>query len=273
MNLLSSLSVPARPVERNIAIRSLFDVEHEEIPPDHRYRDVMHGDRAHEAVECPPVGMAVKHEVGTVVEDRAGEAVASQEGPDPGRLPFNGRRGGRVVEENDPDGAGGDGTEPLLDRLHLTRGLRVDRAQAGLAEVREGRVGEAAHEALRPDHADLRPGAFEDRPAAVEHGDSGRFEHRDDLGCPVRVPVVITENGDDRDREAAASVGQHLGLLGLAVGRQVAGQKDGVRLVLDPREGCSNGTAVVVATMKVARRGEPNGIQFVQSGQEGTRIE
>ena len=87
-------------------------------------------------------------------------------------------RDGRVVEEHDALVASGDGLEPQLERLDLRRGLAVDLAESGLAEVGDLRAGKAAHEALRADDADVDVAELEDRVAAVEHDDSAALELR-----------------------------------------------------------------------------------------------
>jgi hypothetical protein len=50
------------------------------------------------------------------------------------------------------------------------------------------------------------------------------------------VQIVIPEYGNDRHREAARRIGQNLGLLRLAMRRQIACQQDDVRLTLDGHE-------------------------------------
>ena len=57
-----------------------------------------------------------------------------------------------------------------------------------------------------------------------------------ELGGAVGVPVVVAEHGDDRQREVAADLGEHLRLLELAVRRQVAGEEHDVGLVGDALE-------------------------------------
>jgi hypothetical protein len=55
-----------------------------------------------------------------------------------------------------------------------------------------------------------------------------------ELADAVRVPVVIAEHGHRAGLRGAADVGGHGRLLGLAVGRQIAGEQDQVDVV-DPR--------------------------------------
>jgi hypothetical protein len=218
------------------------------------------------------MAVAVEDEVRAVLRDRTPEPVAAEEGPDSRRLAFDRGRRRRVVEEDDADRAVGDGVEAPPERVDLVGGLGVDRAHDRLPEIGERRVGKAAHEALRADDSDSRLTAVENRPAAVEDGDSGRRQHVDDLAGPVCVPVMVAEHGRDGEGEVAAGVGKHLGLLRLAQGRQVAGDEDGVHLPGNLRECGGDGSPVVLAAVNVARRGDPDGFSFRHPGQEGTRI-
>src|SRR3954447_7443218 len=272
MNLLSALSFPGDRVSGNIVYRSIAELEDREVPAHDRKRDVVDGDRADEALVCAGVTVAVQDEIRQVVGDRAPEAVAAEKRPDPGRLAFDRRGRRRVVEEHDADRAVGDGLEPAVERLDLIGRLRVDRAHYGLAEVGQRGVGKAAHEPLGADHADLRVATVQNRPAPVEHDDAGRGQDVDDLVGPVRVPVVVAENGDDRDLEAAAGLGEDLGLLGLPEGGQVTGDEDRVDLVGDTGEGGSHRSPVLFAAVDVARCGDPDVLPFRHPGQEGTRI-
>src|SRR4029079_19226433 len=87
-----------------------------------------------------------------------------------------------------------------------------------------------------------------------------------------RIPVGFPERGGRGAREVAAGVGKHLGLLRLAVGRQVARDKDGVHLAGDLREDGDDAAAFLPAAVNVARRGDPDGLSFRHPGQEGTPI-
>ena len=53
---------------------------------------------------------------------------------------------------------------------------------------------------------------------------------------PGAVPVVIAEDGEDGDREAAARLGEHLGLLRKSSRGQVAREQDDVGLVFHALE-------------------------------------
>src|SRR5581483_8266526 len=66
-------------------------------------RDVVDRHASDEALEGAGVRVAMEDEVGAMRGDRAGEAVAAEERPDPPRLTLQRRRRRRVVEEHDPD--------------------------------------------------------------------------------------------------------------------------------------------------------------------------
>jgi len=100
------------------------------------------------------VGVAVQHEVGAVLQDRRREAVAAQEGPDLGRLAAKRVGDGGVVQQRDPERAQRDLVQARRQRLHLSGGLGIDRAQRRLAEVRQPQPAETAHESLRARDAD-----------------------------------------------------------------------------------------------------------------------
>jgi hypothetical protein len=272
MNLLSALSFPGGRPAGNIVYRSIAELEDREVPAHDRERDVVDGDRADEALICACVTVAVEDEVRQMVGDRAPEAVAAEERPDPGRLACDRRVGRRVVEEHDAHRAVGDGHEPAIERLDLVCRLRIDRAHDRLAEVGQHRIREAAHEPLGADHADLGVAAVQHRPAPVEQDDAARGQDVDDLVGPVRVPVMVAENRDDRNPQAAAGIGEHLGLFGLPEGGQVACDEDRVDPVGDTRESGGHRSPVLLAAMDVARRGDPDGLSFRHPGQEGTRI-
>ena len=142
-------------------------------------------------------------------------------------------RDGRVVQEHDPERAHGDGAQALVQRGGLLHRLGVDAAQGRLAEVREVGAREAAHEALGADDPDLglTQVEYDVVVVLVHHDHAGVLEHRGELVGAVDVPVVVAEHGDDRDVEVAHDVGDDLGLLGLAVGGQVAGQEHDVGAV------------------------------------------
>jgi predicted nucleotidyltransferase len=198
--------------------------------------DVEDGDRPDEPFELARVPMAVEDEVRRVLGDRAGEPVAAEECPDALRLPFEGRARRRVMKEDDSEGAIRYPIESPLESLHLRGRLRIDPPQHRLAEIRQSGIGEAADESFRPDDPDARPVQVADRPVPLEHGDPGIFEKSHDLVAPVRVPVVISEDSDDRHRQSAAGAGEDSRFVGLAVGRQVAGEENEVGFLGDTAE-------------------------------------
>ena len=86
MNLLSAVSLPGAWLPRNIVYRSVSELEDGEVAAHDRERDVVDRHRADEALVRACVPVAVEDEVGRIVGDRPPEAVAAEEGPDPGRL-------------------------------------------------------------------------------------------------------------------------------------------------------------------------------------------
>ena len=144
----------------------------------------------------------------------------------------------RVVQQRDPVVAAGDRREPVGERVHLGGRLGVDLAQQRLAEVGQRRVGEAADEALR---ADDRRAARRRAPGSRGRGRACARPRpraaRRQLGRLVAVPVVVAEHGVDRRLERRAELGEQLGLLELAVGRQVAGEQDASTSPVDAGEG------------------------------------
>ena len=101
----------------------------------------MHGhvedrDRADEALERAAVAVAVQDDRRPALGDRLGEAVAAEVRPQRRPLPSERRRRRRVVQQRDPDRAPGDLLQGDVERAHLRPGLRVDRPQERLAEVR-----------------------------------------------------------------------------------------------------------------------------------------
>jgi putative nucleotidyltransferase-like protein len=271
MGLLSPVYVPRGVDSRNIVLRC-FELENPEIPAHDRNRHVEDGDGADEALEGTGVAVSVEDDVRAMLGDGPCEAVASEERPDPGWLAFEGRGRRGVVEQDDAVLAAGDGVEPVVQGLDFVGRLRVHRTQARLAEVREGRVGEAAHEALRADDPHVALPELEHGPAAVEHDHIGGLQNGDDLGGAVGVPVVVSEDCDDGNAEPSTGVRENRRLLGLPVCGQVAREEHGVGLLGDLRERCGDRLAVLLAAVDVAGRCDSNDIPFGQSGEEGTRI-
>jgi hypothetical protein len=50
------------------------------------------------------------------------------------------------------------------------------------------------------------------------------------------MPVVVAEDGEDRDVEVAAGIGEHGRLVGLPVGGQISGKKDEIGIALQTSE-------------------------------------
>jgi hypothetical protein len=72
------------------------------------------------------------------------------------------------------------------------------------------------------------------------------------------VAVVVAEHDDDRHREPRARVHEQLGLLRLAVGREVAGDQHQVGVALERRERSRHLVAVRLADVDVAGGGHPD---------------
>ena len=94
----------------------------------------------------------------------------------------------------------------------------------------------------------------------VHHDHPGLFEHRRELVRAVDVPVVVAEHRQHGDLQITHRVGHDRGLLGLAVGGEVAGQEHEVGALVQPREGLRRAGAVVgaLAVMDVAGGGDPD---------------
>ncbi len=130
----------------------------------------------------------------------------------------------------------GHGAQPGIERLDLGACLPVHAAQQRLAEVGQVRARETPDEALGADDADLDAADLAGRPIALEQVDAGVGEDRAQLVDAVGVPVVVAQDGEHRHLQRAARVGQHPGLLGLAVGGPVAGQQDEIGVPVELRE-------------------------------------
>jgi hypothetical protein len=213
-----------------------LQIEHVEVAARHVHGHVVDGHRADRALEAARVGVAVEDDVRPVLRDRRREAVAAEVRPDPLGLAEQ-RVGGRgVVEEDDADGAVRYLLQAVVDRVDLRGRLGVAPPQQRLPEVGQGRAGEPPDEALCPDDPDLAVGELADGRRAVEHVDPGFRADRRDLVAMAGVEVVVAQNRADGDRQIAARPGDDDSLLGLAMGRQVAGEEDQVGVALDARE-------------------------------------
>jgi hypothetical protein len=74
---------------------------------------------------------------------------------------------------------------------------------------------------------------------------------------------VVAQDGDDRHVEVAAGVGEDLGLLGLAVRGQVAGEQQQVGLLVEAGERAQGLVAVAGLAVDVAGRGDPHSVGHV----------
>ena len=160
------------------------------------------------------------------------------------------------MEEHDTERTVRDRLQPALEHLHLGGGLRVDRAEERLAEVRDRGAGEAADEALRPDDPDVDAFDLGHRGVALEHRDTAVAERVGDLAAPPEVVVVVPEHGIQGRDQPAARVGEDGRLLRVAVRRQVAGEEDQVGLVVDRRERCLEPLPMGLARVDVAGGGD-----------------
>src|SRR5436190_18621345 len=107
------------------------------------------------------------------------------------------------MQERDPKAAAGDGLQGAIERLDVPRRLRVRLAEERLAEVRPAVV-EAADESLHRRDADADALDRQDRVRTLEDDDAGLAERPGEVADPVRLPIVVAEHGDHRDRQTAA---------------------------------------------------------------------
>ena len=150
------------------------------------------------------------------------------------------------------------GAQAGVEGRHLGGALGVDVAQRRLAEVRHVGARESADKALRADDAHLGPVELERAVAAVDDVDPTFLERGDHLVAAVGVPVVVAEDGQDRDVERTAGLGQDGRLLRLAVGGQIAGQQDHVDALGGGRERGGERAAIGgLAAVDVTRGGDP----------------
>ena len=170
------------------------------------------------------------------------------------------------MQEHDAKRAVGDLPQALIDCLHVLRGLRVDVAQKGLAEVRQVRRSEAAHEALAGDDAHVVATHVVDRGRTLQHLDPGALEDRFDLVGATGMPVVIAQDGDDRDVQRPAGFAQDCGLLGIPAGRQIPVKEDEVSGSSECGERVDDLLAVGLAAVDVAGRRHANRLHPVVGG-------
>ena len=209
----------------------------------------------------PAMAVAVQDDRRLPLGDRLGEAVAAEEAPDRLPLALERRRRRRVVQQRDPDRAAGDLLQRHVQRAHLRPGLRVDRPQQRLAEVRAAPSrGSRRRSPSRP-RARSRPR----RPSQVALRRSitrtpPRLEHAHDLVHPVRVPVVVPEHGEDRHarpRQASASTAACSGSPWVV--RSPASRIE-VGPLADPRERLRDLGPVALVAVDVACGGDPDGL-------------
>src|SRR5438045_8745195 len=112
------------------------------------------------------------------------------------------------MQERDPQAAAGDRLQAALERLDVSRRLRVRLAEDWLAEVRPAVV-EAADESLDRRDADADALDRKDRVRPLEHDDARLAERPGEVAGAVGLPVVVAEHGDDRDRQSAAGLAPH----------------------------------------------------------------
>jgi len=220
--------------------------------------DVVDRDVADAALERAGVGVSVQDEIGAVLGDRGREPVTTEVGVNARRLPLERVHDRRIVEKDDAEVAVDDRLQAAGDRLDLGARLGVDPSQQRLTEIRQRRAGEAADEALRTDDTELELFHLAGRALAVEEPNAGTAEHLFELISPLRVVVVVAEDGEDRNVEEPARGGEHLRLLRLAARRQIAGEEDDVGLSLELGEGALDSFGADVRGVDVGRCSDAN---------------
>jgi hypothetical protein len=192
-----------------------------------------------------------------VLDDRRSHSVSSEKYPDSLRLASERGVGRRVVQQDDPHGAVGHGTQASIDRIDLGGGFRIHLPQERLAEVGEVRACEAADEPLRSHDPDLHPVDLTDRRPSLEHRDAALDQKSGHRFVTSGVPVVITEDGDRRQAQIAAAIDEDRGFFGLAVCREITGQQHEVSGVLELSKCLLELGASRLATVDVAGRRDP----------------
>jgi Nucleotidyl transferase of unknown function (DUF2204) len=216
------------------------------------------------------MGVSVEDEVGAVLGDRSRESLAAEVRVDAERLSLERVDDRRVVKEDDPDVAVHDRLQTAGDGLDLVARLGIDPPQQRLPEIRQRRAGKAADEALRADDAELELFHLAGRALAFEETNAGAAEHLLELVRPLRVVVVVAENGEDRNVEKPARGGEHLRLLRLATRRQVAGEEHDVGLPLELRESALDALGADVRGVNVGSCCDPyHGVPCCAIGQSG----
>jgi hypothetical protein len=106
----------------------------------------------------------------------------------------------------------------------------------------------------------------------MKHRDTGALEHFRDVVTAVRMPVVVAENGDDRNFQRPACVRDDGGLFGLSVRRQVPREQKKIRPLAGRGESFRHFLASGLVAVDVAGGGnaDPKVLPFHQSVDEGT---
>jgi Uncharacterised nucleotidyltransferase len=219
----------------------------------------VHGHLAHGALRRAVMGVTVHHDVRTVHADRGRKASRPEERPDRFGLTYQGVRDGCVVQENDPNVTAGDGLEALFERLDLERRLLVDPAEERLAEVGQFGAREAADEPFHADDADFPLADLEDQVLALQDANAARVERVDELHAAIRMVIVVAEDGDHRNLEGSAGIGEDRCLLGKPVRRQIAREKHEVTVLGHRGERARQMVAERLDGMDVACRGDADG--------------
>jgi hypothetical protein len=217
------------------------------------HRDVVDRHAVDLALERPVVCVAVYDEIRTVATERAGEPVGAEHEPEPLGLTDQRRLDRGVMQQRDADPAGVDRSEALVEAVDVAGRLRVRLAEERLAEVRPF-LAEPADETLDPRNTDAHTDDRQDRVRALKHDDAGFCERALEIVGTVRLPVVVSEHGDDRDLQTAASIGDDARLVHLPVLRQVTGEQHEVGVTSDARERLADAVAVVGARVDVPCR-------------------
>ena len=166
---------------------SIAQLEDREVPAHDREGDVVDGDRADEALDVPACPCPWRTRSGGARRSggRGGRCRGTPRSP---AALLEGRRGRRVVEEDDAERAAGTASSPRSSAV-TSRSSRHRPPHDRLAEVGQRRVGKATHEALRADDPDLCP-------VEVEHGPA-----------PARGPRPASSNATTRRSGRRASRG------------------------------------------------------------------
>src|SRR5690606_213676 len=123
-----------------------------------------------------------------------------------------------------------------------------------LARRVDREASEPAAEPLDPGEAD----PFNDRVVAVQDVDAPVLEDRDQLVRLAALVIVIPEDRDDRDLDPGERADDLPHLVGPALVRQVAAEREDVRAPAEAREELDQFALRGAAGVKVADRGDPD---------------